>query len=897
LAGRRSKTFIGMELKKERPALKKYNVYGKLKARWSQIKTQGTIPEPRCGHTLNYLRTGRMGSLLVSFGESSKMKKRRFFQDVKLLDLEKKTWTAIPPAPFVPRGDHTANQIANNVFYFGGRWKQTLLGDAFFLSGVGTSNVRWISTHSDPTPGSRRGHTMTSLPKKNAMLLFGGLRGDIFLNDLWHFDVQKEKWMLLKISTDGKAPNPRCFHSAFTDKSQDNLFILGGSSPEEVHSSVIYRYDLRSRSAKWDLVPCTDMPPCIGHTSHLLPNQDLLLYGTHLSDRNDTAIPSEKCHVLGRTSKRSAIECELLQTTGDAPVPRQHHASILVGPKMYMFGGWQPTSQTSSNALYQLELQPTTPITPQRISRGGNSQHPSLFRHAINPNNGIAGRLTGGQTAEQGDRLRRGMKVTHSLVPVKAKKHAKRARPENMSGRVGPNAMLRTQFINPEMLQKQDRTSHDQRFTLKVINHLLTEWTPPPRGSFFLGPKALLSLCQQVLGPIKQEKSLVEMKAPCKVFGDIHGQFFDLLEFFAAFGSPDHKSAEGDIKKINYLFLGDYVDRGNYSLEVITLLLALKLQYGPRITLLRGNHEATDTNTIYGFHEECKERLGATDGETVWKAFNNVFSHLPLGALIEGKILCIHGGIGRVEALEEISKIKRPIPVRPHSADPVDRAVADLLWSDPTQGDGEKGVKENEARGVSTVFGPDVVMRFCKRNKIDLIVRAHQVVSDGYEYFANGHLLTIFSATNYCGRRGNNGAMLEIDSDLHVTIKYIECGEEAKELAGNSIMNLGPGSTRGTVAEKYFDFGTTNTSNNYPGANQAVVPAGATRAQATPEPIEEDSEMDSASPPQRSRSLMGSNNNNAPWRTLDRKRPPSPVRGESSRRGFPDSTRDRDREL
>ncbi|GAB5370018.1 hypothetical protein AAMO2058_001456300 [Amorphochlora amoebiformis] len=723
----------------------RYRTYAKLHARWTHLKYPSGAPAPRCGHTLNHLSMGPSGSLLVAFGESSKLKKRDFFRDARILNLDTKTWTTLPSSPFAPRGDHTANSIQNNVFFFGGRWMQSLLGDAFFLSGLGSSNLRWVPTHSDPTPGSRRGHTMTSIPRRNGMVLFGGLRGNIFLNDLWIFDIQTERWFEKKFSnTDSRVPSPRCFHTAFTDKSQHNLFVLGGSCGDS-KQSVIYRHDLRT--TEWDVVKCRDMPPCIGHTSHLLPNQDLLLYGTHHSDdRNSSAIPSKDCHVLGRTSKTSPIECALLGTTGEVPQARQHHASVLVGPKLYIFGGWKPGMGSASNALYCLEVESKPPPTPRRTGPESGTQQLNA--------------LGGGIRAK-------GAKVTLSLTPVKARKM--RVRPEPVQ--VGRNAMKRTQMLNPQLLPTQDKTAHDQTFTLKVINYLLSEWAPPTRATFFLAPKALLSLCDQVLPHISRERTLVEMKAPCKVFGDIHGQFFDLLEFFAAFGSPDHIS--GDIKVFNYLFLGDYVDRGMYSLEVITLLLALKLQYGSRITLLRGNHEASDTNMAYGFQDECRERLGP-DGERVWKAFNTVFKHLPLGAVIEGRILCIHGGIGRVQTLEQIRRIKRPIDVRLHSTQPQDQKVTDLLWSDPTQGDGEKGVSPNEDRGVASLFGPDVVMRFCARNNIDLVVRAHQVVMDGYEYFANGHLITVFSATNYCGRLKNNGAMLEINQELLVTPKFIE---------------------------------------------------------------------------------------------------------------------------
>eukprot|EP00466_Bigelowiella_natans_P003653 jgi/Bigna1/84231/fgenesh1_pg.127_\ len=110
--------------------------------------------------------------------------------------------------------------------------------------GLGTSNVRWVTSYSNPTPGSRRGHTMTTLPKRNSMLLFGGLRGNIFLNDFWQFDIGKGRWLFVKPRSEKNVPSARCFHTAFTDKSQDNFFVLGGHCLEKAHGSVIYHFDL-----------------------------------------------------------------------------------------------------------------------------------------------------------------------------------------------------------------------------------------------------------------------------------------------------------------------------------------------------------------------------------------------------------------------------------------------------------------------------------------------------------------------------------------------------------------------------------------------------------------------------------------------------------------------------
>lgn len=138
---------------------------------------------------------------------------------------------------------------------------------------------------------------------------------------------------------------------------------------------------------------------------------------------------------------------------------------------------------------------------------------------------------------------------------------------------------------------------------------------------------------------------VLRVEAPVKVFGDIHGQYQDLMRFFDLWGEPSEK---GDIESYDYVFLGDYVDRGSHSLETVCLLFALKVKYPTKIHLLRGNHEDKWINNAFGFAEECNTRLGEDPGEpdSVFNKINELFDWLPLACVIEDKIVCLHGGIG-----------------------------------------------------------------------------------------------------------------------------------------------------------------------------------------------------------------------------------------------------------
>ncbi|KAI3898449.1 hypothetical protein MKX03_001347 [Papaver bracteatum] len=302
----------------------------------------------------------------------------------------------------------------------------------------------------------------------------------------------------------------------------------------------------------------------------------------------------------------------------------------------------------------------------------------------------------------------------------------------------------------------------------KVINHLLKPrgWKPPVRRQFFLDCNEIADLCDSAERIFSVEPSVLQIKAPVKIFGDLHGQFGDLMRLFDEYGSP---STAGDIAYIDYLFLGDYVDRGQHSLETISLLLALKVEYPQNVHLIRGNHEAADINALFGFRIECIERMGERDGIWAWHRINRLFNWLPLAALIEKKIICMHGGIGRsINHVEQIESLQRPITMEAGSV-----VLMDLLWSDPTENDSVEGLRPN-ARGPGLVtFGPDRVMEFCNNNDLQLIVRAHECVMDGFERFAQGHLITLFSATNYCGTANNAGAILVLGRDLVVVPKLI----------------------------------------------------------------------------------------------------------------------------
>ena len=311
-----------------------------------------------------------------------------------------------------------------------------------------------------------------------------------------------------------------------------------------------------------------------------------------------------------------------------------------------------------------------------------------------------------------------------------------------------------------------------------IITKLLQARTYKPNKQISLTEQEIKWLCYTSEDIFMSQPMLLELEAPIKICGDVHGQYYDLLRLFEYGGYPPES---------NYLFLGDYVDRGKQSLETICLLLAYKIKYPENFFLTRGNHESASINRIYGFYDECKKRYSIK----LWKIFTECFNCLPVAALLDDKILCMHGGLSmELEKVEQIKSILRPTDV------PEQGLVCDLLWSDPDSEVNEFGPNE---RGISVTFNAVTVEKFLKANDLDLICRAHQVVEEGYEFFANRQLVTVFSAPNYCGEFDNAGAMMTVDENLMCSFQILK---PANKLETGNFGSGGKLSTRSATPPK-----------------------------------------------------------------------------------------------
>ncbi|XP_077995902.1 uncharacterized protein LOC144449262 [Glandiceps talaboti] len=268
--------------------------------------------------------------------------------------------------------------------------------------------------------------------------------------------------------------------------------------------------------------------------------------------------------------------------------------------------------------------------------------------------------------------------------------------------------------------------------------------------------RCLLAICREAKVVLASESRLLHVNAPTYILGDIHGNFHDLVCFEKVLWRMGPL-----LTPANFLFLGDYVDRGEHGLEVVSYLFAQKLLAPSKFFLIRGNHEVRHVQRMFHFQRECEEKFGATVGNQLWEAVNDCFDAMPLAAIVDNKIFCVHGGIPDPHLGSTLASIANiPVPLKdPENESPL---AWDLMWNDPIKVEemssndakvmeDNRGFASNQRRGTAHVFSCVALEEFLTKNNLSHVIRAHEVKQVGFQVQQRGKLLTVFSSSHYCG--------------------------------------------------------------------------------------------------------------------------------------------------
>jgi protein phosphatase len=625
-------------------------------------------------------------------------------------------------------------------------------------------------------PGPRYGHALAFC--KPNLILFGGSTGTETMNDTWCLNVSEKVLTWVKLKITGIQPTPRVYHSADLCQyggASGMIIVFGGRDVEGRTLNEVWGLR-KHRDGKWDWTrppEKQDTVAPLGRFQHRSIFFGSLMFniGGKINDSICNNLFSVYDYEYNKWYTASGPECF-------------RHMSWIYKDKLYIQGGLDNRNKIFNKGeivrynLFDIfkdypELvkkikffvENFAPV-PSPLTSRSNSPGPA----PVSPNHESFSTDTHIRDPPQ---IKPPMGLVNPHVPNPGNKFPIKAE-EKIT------VILKNKVNNAQNL-------NDHALCNYFIDNLLRPKTYAnlaPDADFRFSTEEIIELCNQAEAIIKDQPTLVEVETPTKIFGDIHGQYSDLMRFFDLWGGPCNPEDEGNIDiedNYNYVFLGDYVDRGNHSLETMCLLLALKIKFPRKMWLLRGNHEDRWINQSFGFFDECEQRLQENPDlpDSVFNRMNNLFEYLPLAAVIDNAILCIHGGIGSsVKRLDQIASIQRPIEVIHEVQTPFEKLVVDVLWSDPTDHDGETGVQPNHIRdphgtGNIVKFGPDVVKDFLQKNNLQKIVRAHECVMDGFERFAGGDLITVFSATDYCGKHKNSGAILVITKWFDINPKLI----------------------------------------------------------------------------------------------------------------------------
>ena len=769
------------------------------------VDTNGNRPAPRFGHSLVMINNIKVCIFGGAIGDTRKI---NYSNETYIYNILTKLWIKLEVGnnKILPQ-ERAAHAAAINdkqvMMIYGGSTKNGGLAEdeiwlLYLNEGVeGEGEWKKYPVANGQSPGPRYGHSLNYI--KPFFVLFGGNFNPSLSNDIWIINIDEKigEWKKIFFQND-IGPSPRLYHTSEIcnyGKYAGKLIIFGGRDSNENPLNDIWILGLNNKGDwNWERAFVKNNDEIIPRYNHsmIFYNQLMLIIGGRGQNSNNFTL---------LTQVYDLDTCEIFSFAG---ISKNRHSNFIYNNNIFLYGGFNGKTPTQSvgnlsrislekifnksSLLDKLDINKDSGDKNKinKISKKNNLQNKkSQFR--LSPDVIIG---SGGVAIEEDDDQNQDDQSIFHVVSINKLKE------ENK--RIG-------EVANKNIISLLDnKRNYNEKLIEKFISTLLRpfDWynnkeIDAIHESLPFTNQEIFDLIKEVKPLLEKDHSLIRIRSPCKIFGNIHGVYTDLMRYFESFGNPSDDNQMGDINVMQYIFLGDFCDRGLYSLEVILLLFALKVKYPDFIYLIRGHHEDRYINEKYGLGDECKDRLldNIKNPLSIFENINKAFDYLPFGILVDNNILMVHGGIGSsINTLEDIENIKRPVSVEHNVTNKDQLHIIDLLWSEYS--DDIDNIEINNERdknknGFIVKYGKERLNKFLAENKINLLITAHKFVKEGFTTFDNDRLLTVFSATNYMDKYKNIGGMINIakkraNKRMNIFPKLITTNNENKNMYRNN---------------------------------------------------------------------------------------------------------------
>ena len=769
------------------------------------VDTNGNRPAPRFGHSLVMINTLKVCIFGGAIGDTRKI---NYSNETYIYNILTKLWIKLEVGnnKTLPqeRAAHAAAVNDNSVMMiYGGSTKNGGLAEdeiwlLYLNEGIdGEGEWKRYQVANGKSPGPRYGHSLNYI--KPFFVLFGGNFNPSLSNDVWIVNINEKigEWKKIIFQND-VGPSPRLYHTSQIcnyGKYAGKLIIFGGRDSNENPLNDIWMLELNKEGIwNWSRAFVKNNDELFPRYNHsmIFYNDLMIIIGGRGHNSNNIPL---------FTQVYDMETCEVFKFAG---IPMNRHSNFIYNNNIFLYGGFNsktPTQSVGNLSRISLEKIFNKSILLNKLDLNKDSADKNKI-NKINKKNNLPNKksqfklspdviIGSGGVAIEGeeDQIQDDQSIFHVISIDKLTEENKRI------GDV-PNKNIISLLDN--------KRKYNEKLIEKFISTLLRpfDWynnkeIDAIHESLPFTNQEIFDLIKEVKPLLEKDHSLIRIRSPCKIFGNLHGVYTDLMRYFESFGNPSDDNQMGDINVMQYIFLGDFCDRGMYSLEVILLLFALKVKYPDFIYLIRGHHEDKFINEKYGLGDECHDRLSDNikNPLSIFANINKAFDYLPFGILVDNNILMVHGGIGSsINTLEDIENIKRPLSVEHNVTNKDQLHIIDLLWSEYSEDIDNIEVnseRDKNKNGFIVKYGKERLNKFLAENKINLLITAHQFVKEGFTTYNNDRLLTVFSATNYMDKYKNIGGLITIakkraNQRMNIIPKLITINNENKSMYRNN---------------------------------------------------------------------------------------------------------------